>query len=119
MGFTWGLDHAWWSAEELISLFVCIIMLYQPIKSLGRAFQQWSYGQVVLHRCLPELLIISDSNQHLKRLKQSKTAEKVYQKSSKLFSMHVDIDKVKRGKKEINLRFSAKLVSNQLICIKE
>jgi ATP-binding cassette, subfamily C, bacterial CydD len=51
-GFTWGLDHNWWSAEELLSLFVCIIMLYQPVKSLGRAYQQWSYGQIVMERCL-------------------------------------------------------------------
>lgn len=117
-GFTWGLNHAWWSAEELISLFVCIIMLYQPIKSLGRAFQQWSYGQVVLHRCLPELLTISDSDLRLKILKYEKVYEKVYPKSSKLSLMHVDIDHVERGTKEINLKFNAKLTCNQLVCIK-
>ncbi len=51
-GFTYGLDQHWWSAEELLSLFVCIIMLYQPIKSLGQAQQQWAQGHVAIERCL-------------------------------------------------------------------
>jgi ABC-type transport system involved in cytochrome bd biosynthesis fused ATPase/permease subunit len=49
-GFTWGLERSWWSAEELMSLFVCVLMLYAPVKSLGRAQQQWVSGRAALER---------------------------------------------------------------------
>ena len=51
-GFILGLESGWWSAEELMSLFVCILMLYAPVKSLGRAQQQWVTGRVALERVL-------------------------------------------------------------------
>lgn len=70
-GFTWGLDHGWWSAEELVSLFVCIIMLYQPVKSVGRAYQQWAYGQIILERCLCSLTVNLSDNTWAKKLETS------------------------------------------------
>ena len=51
LGFIWGLEEQLWSAEELLSLFVGILMLYAPIKSLGRALQQWTNGKLALERC--------------------------------------------------------------------
>ena len=53
-GFISGLDAGWWSAEELMSLFVCILMLYTPVKSLGRAQQQWATGLAALVRACPQ-----------------------------------------------------------------
>lgn len=52
-GFISGLEAGWWSAEELMSLFVCILMLYPPVKSLSRAQQQWVLGEAAITRTLP------------------------------------------------------------------
>lgn len=66
-GFVWGLDAGWWSAEQLMSLFVCVVMLYAPVKSLGRAHQLWAVGRVALERVTELPQLSSPRDDHLAR----------------------------------------------------
>ena len=67
-GFMWGVERSWWSAEELMSLFVCILMLYAPVKSLGRAQQQWVTGRAALERISTPMIDSYDSTPHQVRM---------------------------------------------------
>ena len=122
-GFTWGLENGWWSAEELISLFVCIIMLYQPVKSLGRAYQQWSYGHIILKRCLPghDLSFAPRlPSIHPRDMEKSDRTQRPSKTNSRreIAEIEISIKQLTRGKKHLALEFSAHLQNTKLYCIK-
>lgn len=101
-GFTLGLDKGWWSAEELLSLFVCILMLYQPIKSLSRAQQQWTQGLTALERC--DISVNSKA-----RCIEKEISLELSEKDSKLgqfqplHRVELTINGLKRGKTDLSL----------------
>jgi ABC-type multidrug transport system fused ATPase/permease subunit len=45
-----GIAQGRWMAEDLLGLFVCLIMMYQPLKSLSRAQSYWAQGQAAWRR---------------------------------------------------------------------
>lgn len=51
IGLGWfleGVTQGRWQAEQLISLFVCLIMMYAPLKSISKANTYWIRAQDVL-----------------------------------------------------------------------
>lgn len=50
--FLEGVQDGRWHAEQLISLFVCLIMMYAPLKSISRAHAHWIKAQDVLSELL-------------------------------------------------------------------
>lgn len=54
-GLAWfleGVNEGRWQAEQLISLFVCLVMMYAPLKSVSRAHAHWLKAQDVLSELL-------------------------------------------------------------------
>ncbi len=122
-GFTWGLENAWWSAEELMSLFVCILMLYQPIKGLSKAYQQWTYGQIVWQRCLPNTLEDLKAVLSKKQISQQNNQHQpidLWKKdqSQKLSHVALSIYSIQRGEHNIQLKLNEQLNHSKLYCIK-
>ena len=44
-----------WQAESLLGLFICLLMMYQPLKAIQKAYQAWIFGSISFEKIYSSL----------------------------------------------------------------